>query len=71
MDILILLFALVIPNLPDERIRAWQMGLVAAEIVVLFFSYEVLKGELRLNTKNLGTAAVVALTILSVRGFIG
>ena len=70
MDILILLFALVIPNLPDERIQAWQMGLVAAKIVVLFFSYEVLKVELRLKTKKLSVATLVALSIISLRGFI-
>ncbi len=70
MDILILLFALVIPNLPDERIQSWQMGLVAAEIVVLFFSYEVLKVELRLKTKKLSVTALVALSIISLRGFV-
>ena len=70
MDILILLFALVIPNLPDARIQSWQMGLVAAEIVVLFFSYEVLKVELRLKTKTLSIATLVALSIISLRGFI-
>jgi UDP-GlcNAc:undecaprenyl-phosphate GlcNAc-1-phosphate transferase len=70
MDILILLFALVIPNLPDERIQSWQMGLVAAEIVVLFFSYEVLKVELRFRTKKLSIATLVALSIISLRGFI-
>jgi len=70
MDILILLFALVIPNLPDERIQSWQMGLVAAQIVVLFFSYEVLKVELRLKTKKLSVATLVALSIISIRGFI-
>jgi len=70
MDILILLFALVIPNLPDERIQSWQMGLVAAEIVVLFFSYEVLKVELRLKTKKLSIATLVSLSIISLRGFI-
>jgi UDP-GlcNAc:undecaprenyl-phosphate GlcNAc-1-phosphate transferase len=70
MDILILLFALVIPNLPDERIQSWQMGLVAAEIVVLFFSYEVLKVELRLKTKKLSIATLIALSIISLRGFI-
>ena len=36
MDFLILLIALVVPNLPDERIRHWQMGFVAAKIIVLF-----------------------------------
>jgi UDP-GlcNAc:undecaprenyl-phosphate GlcNAc-1-phosphate transferase len=70
MDILILIFALVIPNLPDERIQSWQMGLVAAEIIVLFFSYEVLKGELRFKTEKLNITAVIALSVISLRGFI-
>jgi UDP-GlcNAc:undecaprenyl-phosphate GlcNAc-1-phosphate transferase len=71
MDFLILFVALVVPNLPDERIQTWQMGLVAAKIVVLFFTYEVLKGELRFDTKRLGVTGVMALMVISIRGFIG
>jgi UDP-GlcNAc:undecaprenyl-phosphate GlcNAc-1-phosphate transferase len=71
MDILILIFALVIPNLPDERIQSWQMGLIAAKIVVLFFSYEVLKGELRFKTGKLSITAVIALLVISLRGIVG
>jgi len=71
MDFLILFVALVVPYLPDERIRDWQMGLVAAKIVVLFFTFEVLKGELRMDTKKLGVAGILALIIISLRGFIG
>lgn len=71
MDYLILFVALVVPHLPDEKIRDWQMGLVAAKIVVLFFTYEVLKGELRMDTKKLGLAGIMALMIISLRGFIG
>jgi UDP-GlcNAc:undecaprenyl-phosphate GlcNAc-1-phosphate transferase len=71
MDFLILFIALVVPYLPDDRIRAWQMGLVAAKIVVLFFTYEVLKGELRLNIRRLSVTGIVALMIISLRGFIG
>jgi UDP-GlcNAc:undecaprenyl-phosphate GlcNAc-1-phosphate transferase len=71
MDFLILFVALVVPYLPDEKIRDWQMGLVAAKIVVLFFTFEVLKGELRMDTKKLGVAGILALMIISLRGFIG
>ena len=71
MDYLILFIAIIVPNLPDDRIRHWQMGFIATKIVVLFFTYEVLKGELRLNTKKLGFTCVMALMIISVRGFIG
>jgi UDP-GlcNAc:undecaprenyl-phosphate GlcNAc-1-phosphate transferase len=71
MDFLILFIAIVLPNLPDERIRQWQMGFVATKIVVLFFTYEILKGELRMNTKKLVYTGVMALMIISIRGFIG
>ena len=71
MDFLILFIALVVPNLPDPRIKTWQMGLVAAKIVVLFFTYEVLKGELRLGTKRLGLTGIIALLIICARGLIG
>ena len=71
MDLLILFVALVVPNLPDPRIQTWQMGLVAAKIVVLFFTYEDLKGELRLDTKRLGVTGVLALLVISIRGFVG
>jgi len=71
MDYLILIIALVVPNLPDERIREWQMGLIAAKIIALFFTYEILKGELRFDTKKLEITVVIALLIISVRGFIG
>lgn len=71
MDFLIIFIALVVPNLPDERIQTWQMGLVAAKIVVLFFTYEVLKGELRLDTQRLAITGVLALMVISVRGFLG
>jgi hypothetical protein len=47
------------------------MGLIAAKIVVLFFTYEVLKGELRLHTKRLHVTGIIALMIISIRGFIG
>lgn len=71
LDFLIIFVAVVVPNLPDERIQSWQMGLVAAKIVALFFTYEVLKGELRLDTKRLGVTGIMTLMVISIRGFIG
>jgi len=71
LDFLILFIAIVLPNLPDERIRDWQMGFIVTKIVVLFFTYEILKGEMRLNTKKLGFACITALMILSIRALTG
>ena len=71
LDILILLIAIIVPNLPDEGIKRWHMGFVAAKIIALFFTYEIIKAELRLNTKRLGLVGILALLIISIRGFVG
>jgi UDP-GlcNAc:undecaprenyl-phosphate GlcNAc-1-phosphate transferase len=70
MDFLILLIALVLPNLPDEQIRSWQMGFVATKIIVLFFTYEILKGEMRMNISRLIHTGITALIIISFRGLL-
>lgn len=71
MDFLILAIVLIVPNLPDPHIRAYDVGLVAAKIVVIFFSYEVLMGELRGEFKKLGWTTMVVLAVMSVRGLVG
>jgi len=71
MDFLILLIALVVPNLPDEIFQGHHMGLIAVKIIVLFFSYEVLIGELRGDLKRLGAATVATLAVIALRGFLG
>jgi len=70
MDFLILFIALVVPNLPDTQIKSYHMGLIAAKIIVLFFTYEVLIGELRGKLSRLGLTTIVALVIIAVRGII-
>lgn len=67
LDFLILFIALVVPNLPDPAIQGWQMGMVAAKIIVLYFSYEVLVGELRVEKDSVRWATLFALGILTVR----
>ena len=70
MDILILVIALVVPNLPDATIRSFHMGFLAVKIIVLFFSFEVLVGELRGQLARLGAATVAALLVVAVRGLL-
>jgi UDP-GlcNAc:undecaprenyl-phosphate GlcNAc-1-phosphate transferase len=71
MDFFILFIALVVPNLPDEQIQSYHMGLVAAKIIVLFFSYEVLIGELREDLKRLVLATIPVMVVMAVRGLMG
>jgi UDP-GlcNAc:undecaprenyl-phosphate GlcNAc-1-phosphate transferase len=70
MDFLILIVALVVPNLPDEPFQGHRMGMVAVKIIVLFFSYEVLIAELRGQLKLLSLVTIGGLIIVSLRGLV-
>jgi UDP-GlcNAc:undecaprenyl-phosphate GlcNAc-1-phosphate transferase len=70
MDFLILFIALVVPNFPDKQIQSYHMGLMAAKIIVFFFSYEVLIGELRVKLNRLGLTTILALVVISVKGML-
>jgi len=71
MDFLILFVALIIPNLPDEQIKHYQMGWIASKIIALYFSFEVLNGELRANLGQLAIPIICAMGVISFRGFLG
>lgn len=70
MDFLILFIAIVVPNLPIEEVKAYHMGLVASKIITLFFSYEVLMGELREDFRKLTIFTILSLVVSSLRGII-
>ena len=67
MDFIFLCIAFILPNLPDERLKSLEMGLIAAKIIVLFFSYEVLKGELRNEKGKFKKVIVLVYIILFLR----
>lgn len=69
MDFLILFIALVVPNLPDEHIQSFHMGLIAAKIIALFFSFEVLIGEFRNDVNKLYSYITIVLMIVILRGY--
>ena len=66
-DFLILFIALIVPNLPDAQIQSYQMGLFAAKIIAMLFSYEVLVGELRGELHGFGLTIISALLVVWVR----
>ena len=70
MHFLILFIVLVLPNLPDQWIQSQHMGMVAAKIIVLFFSFEVLIGELRGKTDKLWGAVMGAMGVMGIRGLL-
>lgn len=71
MDFLIIFIALVVPNLPDPSIQSYGVGLLAAEIIVLLFSYEVLLTELREKLDVFTTYTLLLLVLLGIRSYTG
>ena len=39
LDFLIVFLAVVVPNLPEQNLRAYSMGLIAAKTIVFYFSF--------------------------------
>jgi UDP-GlcNAc:undecaprenyl-phosphate GlcNAc-1-phosphate transferase len=70
MDFLILLIALVVPHLPVPALAAARMGELAVKILVLFFGFEVLLGELRGATGRLTVGVAAGLAVLAARGLL-
>jgi UDP-GlcNAc:undecaprenyl-phosphate GlcNAc-1-phosphate transferase len=70
LDYLILLIALVVPNLPDPRLQSLKMGFLAVKIIVFYFSFEVLVGELRGRLTRPAAAIIAALLLVAFRGLL-
>lgn len=70
LDFLIVALAVVAPNLPEQNLKAYHLGLVAAQTIILYFSVEVLMAELRGEYNKLALGAGAALLVLGVKGFI-
>lgn len=71
MDFLVVFIAVVVPNLPDQSIQSLHLGLLAVEIIVLLFSYEVLIKELRGKFGALTSSTLTALILIGIRGGTG
>ena len=70
LDFLIVFLAVVVPNLPEQSLRAYSMGLIAAKTIVFYFSFEVLMAEERRRHELLAVGTVAALAVLIVKGLI-
>lgn len=71
MDFLVMFIAVLVPNLPDQSIRSYHPGLLAVEIIVLLFSYEVLIRELRGKLDALAACTLASLVLIGMRGVLG
>ena len=70
MDFLILFIAVVVPNIPDEQFRSYGMGVVAVKIIVFFFCFEVLLGEIRNKLNRIAWVIIAGLSIVILKGLL-
>jgi len=68
-DILVFVIILVFPNLPVFDVQEFRIGMMLAKGLVLYYSFDVLTGELRGSTSFLVKPVVGFLLLLTVRGF--
>jgi len=66
MDFLIIILAVAVPNMPDQFLHEYRVGLIAAKIIMLYFSYEVLLAELRGKLNTVTGFTVVSLLVLAL-----
>jgi UDP-GlcNAc:undecaprenyl-phosphate GlcNAc-1-phosphate transferase len=67
LDFLILIMVIIGPNLPDQQIQEFQLGLIAAKIIILYFCFEVLMAELRGKFDRIALATMGSLLALGLR----
>ncbi len=67
MDFLIIILAVAMPNLLDQRFQEYQIGLVAAKVIMLYFSFEVLMAEQRGKLPRIALTTVISLVVLAVK----
>jgi UDP-GlcNAc:undecaprenyl-phosphate GlcNAc-1-phosphate transferase len=67
-DFLIFLVIIVFPNLPSFQLNIPELKTVVAGVLILFFSGDVLLGELRRDNTFLDNTLIVCLAVIMVRG---
>jgi UDP-GlcNAc:undecaprenyl-phosphate GlcNAc-1-phosphate transferase len=68
MDFLILVIALAVPNLPGTFAGGLRVGETAVKLLVMYFGFEVLVGELRGELGKVAIGLLAGLALVAVRG---
>ncbi len=71
MDYIILFLALVLPNMSSSLTQSYKIGSLSAKIIAFYFSYEVLVGELRAETRSIALTNSAVLVMVAARGLSG
>jgi UDP-GlcNAc:undecaprenyl-phosphate GlcNAc-1-phosphate transferase len=68
LDILVFVIILVFPNLPTFHMQEFRVGIMLAKGLILYYSFDVLTGELRGTTDILVKPVMGILMLLTLRG---
>jgi len=71
MDFLVILVALVVPNLPDVTLQAGHVGISVAMLIVLFYGIELVLNNTWQRWDVMRLTTCVTLAVLGLRGLIG
>ncbi len=71
LDVLVIIVVAVFPNLPSLHPASFNAGITLAKSLVIFFSYDVLAGELRGNTGPVAKSCAMVLAFLMGRAAAG
>jgi len=71
MDFIVVVLAFAVTVLPREILPEAEMKIVIPKILVLFFGFEVLIGELRGNISTVAATTIAGLLLVAGRGLAG
>jgi UDP-GlcNAc:undecaprenyl-phosphate GlcNAc-1-phosphate transferase len=71
MDFLVVLVALVVPNLPDVTLEAGHVGMAVAMLIVLFYAIELVLNNIWGRWDVMRLTTYVTLAVLGLRGVTG
>ena len=71
MDFLVILVAIVVPNLPDVNLQAGHVGMSVAMLIVLFYSIELVLNNTWQRWDVMRITTCVTLAVLGLRGVVG
>jgi UDP-GlcNAc:undecaprenyl-phosphate GlcNAc-1-phosphate transferase len=67
MDFLILFLVAMLIKIPGEQLQEYHLGVIAAKIIIFYFSYEVLIAEQRQKSTRLALATMGTLILFSLK----
>lgn len=70
LDFLVFIVIFIFPNIPSVNLESPEVKMVVAKVLILFFSVDVLLGELRRKDTFLDNSMIVIFAAIAVKGFI-